>query len=94
MLCALRRGRRLQAPARLLEPPLRPRTNNQNSVKTPGAELCELCECAPCQCHKFSSRHVPLELNSQEQKRLGGPHLSTKNKEVCVWGVGSLRGVG
>ena len=70
-------------PRRRLSPS--PLFNIQNSVKTPGVEACEMCECAPCQCDKYGSQRVPFELTKMETKRRGGPHLHSKAKEVCSW---------
>ncbi|KAI8464253.1 MAG: hypothetical protein J3K34DRAFT_121646 [Monoraphidium minutum] len=53
-----------------------------SSMKQAG-DICDVCECNPCQCDKLrSSYRIPTELTPAETKRSGKPHMAHTAKPV------------
>jgi hypothetical protein len=59
------------------------RTEPISSLKQPGAELCELCACAPCQCGKVGHmKNMAYEMTAPEMKRAGKPNIHHPRREI------------
>lgn len=62
------------------------KTEPISSLKQPGADLCDLCACGPCQCdkmkHSGGGGNNPYELTPAETKRSGKPAIHHPHREV------------
>jgi hypothetical protein len=59
------------------------KTEPISSMKQPGAALCELCACAPCQCGQVAHmKNMAYEMTAPEMKRAGKPNISHPRREI------------